>query len=92
MDGTLLFDELVHRLNLDDGSADGLPDRTGVVLRGWRGRDLDPPYMLHVDPPMLGEHLRSMEAAGRGRPGQSVRSSRVSRRGTMSTRARAASR
>ncbi|MCP3012255.1 hypothetical protein NGM33_02860 [Nocardiopsis dassonvillei] len=69
MDDTSLFDELVHRLNLDDGSADGLPDRTGVVLRGWRGRGLDPPYMLHVDPPTLGEHLRSMEGVSELFPG-----------------------
>ncbi|MBB6119010.1 hypothetical protein [Nocardiopsis algeriensis] len=62
MHDTLLFTELVHRLNLDDGSAEEAPDRVGVLLRRWQGRDLDPPYVLHVDPLTLGEHLRSMEA------------------------------
>ncbi|MEV6819399.1 hypothetical protein AB0M72_11635 [Nocardiopsis dassonvillei] len=64
MDDTLLFDELVRALDADDGSADGLPDRAGVLLRRWRGRDLDPPYLLHVDPPTLGECLRSVEGIG----------------------------
>ncbi|MEV2277395.1 hypothetical protein AB0I72_17600 [Nocardiopsis sp. NPDC049922] len=61
MDDTRLFTELVYRLNLDDGSADEAPAREGVLLHRWRGRGLDPPYVLHVDPPTLAEHLRAME-------------------------------
>ncbi|HIY40191.1 MAG TPA: hypothetical protein H9836_03545 [Candidatus Nocardiopsis merdipullorum] len=61
MDDTFLFAELVRRLNMDDGLAEEVPDRTGVLVRRWQGRDLDPPYMLHVNAPRLGDHLRSME-------------------------------
>lgn len=61
MDDTFLFAELMRRLNMDDGLAEEAPDRTGVLVRRWQGRDLDPPYMLHVDAPRLGDHLRSME-------------------------------
>ncbi|MEU0239248.1 hypothetical protein ABZ234_16305 [Nocardiopsis sp. NPDC006198] len=69
MDDTYLFTELVRRLNLDEGSADEATRRRSVLLRRWQGRDLDPPYMLHVDPPTLGEHLRSMEGISELFPG-----------------------
>ncbi|WP_444960888.1 hypothetical protein [Nocardiopsis sp. M1B1] len=69
MGDAFLFAELVRRLNLDDGLADEAPDRMGVLLRRWQGGDLDPPYILHVDPPTLGEHLRSMEGISELFPG-----------------------
>ncbi|WP_285732637.1 hypothetical protein [Nocardiopsis sp. ATB16-24] len=64
MDDTPLFRELVHRLDSNDGLADEASGRRSVLLRRWRGRELDPPYVLHVDPPTLREHLRSMGDTG----------------------------
>ena len=61
MDDEKLFDELLHRLNLGDDSAEYSPGQDGILLYRFRGYDHDPPFVLHVDARTLGEHLRAME-------------------------------
>ena len=53
-----LFDELLRRVSMDDRTAGAAPGRTAVLLHG--GGEGEAPYVLHVDPCLLGAHLRSM--------------------------------
>lgn len=61
MDDQQLFDELVSRLNHEGDSAEYAPGQSGVLMHRFQGQEHDPPFVLHVTPETLGDHLRTFE-------------------------------
>ncbi|WP_017616345.1 hypothetical protein [Nocardiopsis salina] len=64
MDDQQLFDELVRRLNTENGSAEYSPEQGGILLHRFQGQEHDPPFVLHVRPDTLRGHLRTFGDLG----------------------------
>lgn len=56
--------EFVRRLNGFDSLAAQDPVRHAVVVSAWDSRELQPPVRLHLDPAVLGRHLRYLSEDG----------------------------
>lgn len=59
MDDQQLFDELLSRISHEGDSAEYSPEQGGILMHRFKGQEHDPPFVLHVTPENVADHLRS---------------------------------